>query len=653
MVLRSGTRHEAAAHERPRGSREAIAVCGIAGFVGAPPAEGESASRLRAMCDAIAHRGPDDAGYFVDRDVALGMRRLRVIDVHGGRQPVSNEDGTVTVVFNGEIYNHRGLRRQLEAGGHRFRTHSDTEVLVHLFEDFGAAMVGKLHGMFAFALWDSRDRSLLLARDRTGMKPLSYLETAGGLVFCSEIRSLLALGVGPSISPGAVMQYLAFGYVPEPASILEGVQKLPPGSLLTWSHERGIRIEKYWHPPIPEPIAMTESDLVATLRSKLDAAVASHLESEVPLGAFLSGGLDSSTVVALMTRHADTRVRTFSIGFAEDKYDESAAARSVAAELDTEHTALVLRPDLDATLDSIATIFDEPFGDSSAIPMFFVAQLARQSVTVALSGDGGDELFGGYSRYVRALRQGETARPLRRVLSALGMMLPHFAPGRNRIMDMGRSRWGRYIAQMAAPLRLDEGGVARPDVAGGRVRLEDQLLHLVSNDLHGDVAASMMKLDLETYLPGDILTKVDRTSMAVSLEARVPFLDADLVDFALRIPGEMRVTGAQTKRLFRRAIEGIVPASVLSRPKQGFAIPLAEWFRGPLRHRIDALRRPSSGLLEFVDGDAVRRLVREHSVGRRDHGGMLWRLIVLDGWLAALRSGRLGSPPALPKLRVA
>ena len=627
-------------------------MCGIAGFVGFQIPTEEAARRVRAMCDAIRHRGPDADGYHVADGVALGMRRLSSIDVEGGRQPIYNEDRSVAVVFNGEIYNHHALRQELEASGHRFRTHSDTEVLVHLYEDHGPEMVSRLHGMFAFAIWDSRERSLLVARDRTGMKPLSYLESPEGLVFCSELRSLYALQPDRlRVSPGAVMQYLAFGYVPDPSSIFAGVKKLPPGHLLSWKAGKVTEVRRYWTPPSPIAAAVNEKELVETIRIKLDAAVKSHLESEVPLGAFLSGGLDSSTVVALMGRHASGRVRTFSIGFDEAEFDESAAARAVAEDLGTEHTELILRPNVDEMFEAIAAMFDEPFADSSAIPTFAVAQLARQSVTVALSGDGGDELFGGYSRYQQTLRHGvEGGGKLGRLLSALGLMLPHIFPGRNRLVDMGRSRWGRYAATVVLPLRLDEGGVARADQPGGAGYVADQLRAWIPLELSDDFAAAMMQVDLQTYLPGDILTKVDRTSMAVSLEARVPLLDFGLVDFALQIPGTGRVTTEESKRLFRRAIKGIVPESVLAQPKRGFAIPLGSWFRGPLRHRIEALRNPSSELQQFVDIDATRRLVSEHSIGRRDHSALLWRLIVLDCWLTTLKAGHLGQAPSVPAL---
>jgi asparagine synthase (glutamine-hydrolysing) len=354
-----------------------------------------------------------------------------------------------------------------------------------------------------------------------------------------------------------------------------------------------------------------------------------------------------------MSRHASGRVRTFSIGFAEEEFDESAAARAVAAELGADHTELILQPNVEEIFDAIAAMFDEPVADSTAIPNFLVAQLARQDVTVALSGDGGDELFGGYSRYQQALGHGADGGGwLRCLLPALGLMLPHIFPGRNRLIDLGRSRWGRYAATVVEPLRPDEGGVARKDQPGATLRIEDQLRERVCLSLGDDFAAAMMQLDIDTYLPGDILAKVDRTSMAVSLEARVPFLDFDLVDFALQIPGRLRVTAGEGKRLFRRAIQAIVPASVLSRPKRGFTVPLGRWFRGPLRYRIEALRKPSAELAQYLDTAAVRRLVGEHAIGRRDHSNMLWRLIVLECWLSALNAGQLRRPPVLP-LRLA
>jgi asparagine synthase (glutamine-hydrolysing) len=625
-------------------------MCGIAGFAGIElPAE-ETIRRLQAMCDAILHRGPDSDGRFLGKGVAMGMRRLSIIDVAGGDQPISNEDGSVTVVFNGEIYNHHRLRRELTAAGHRFTTRSDTEVLVHLYEEYGTDMVRRLQGMFVFSIWDSRRARLFIARDRTGMKPLSYALRGDGIVYGSEVRALYAFDRSAlQVTPGAVMEYLAFGYVPDPNSIFEGVSKLPAGHFLVWSPGHSVQVQRYWRPPVPDGTLRDEPELVVQLRERLEAAVTSHLESEVPLGAFLSGGTDSSAVVALMCRHAAGRVKTFSIGFAEAAYDESQAARAVAAQLGTEHTELVVRPDVEQMFESVAAMFDEPFADSSAIPTFLVAQLARHSVTVALSGDGGDELFGGYTRYGATLRRtGANGGVASRLAAALGLMLPHAFPGRNRLVDLGRSRLGRYASSVVLPVRVDEGGVASAWHPAGRRTVEEQLNRFLSAEETQDFAALMMRLDMETYLAGDILTKVDRTSMAVSLEARVPLLDVDLVEFALSIPGDLRVTAAESKRLYRRAIRGIVPDFVLSAPKRGFAVPLAQWFRGPLLHRIQALRTPTAAIEQYLDLRAVERLVSEHAIARRDHSVLLWRLIVLNYWLSAFADGRLGRPPLIP-----
>lgn len=628
-------------------------MCGIAGFALRNGEVESSRECLRRMCDAIMHRGPDSDGYFVAPGIALGMRRLSIIDVHGGRQPIQNEDGTITVVFNGEIYNHHALRRELEGRGHRFRTASDTEVLVHLYEDLGEDMFGRLNGMFAFAIWDENRRRLVLARDRVGMKPLSYRARPEGIEFFSELRSLFAAHRDSCvIDVNSVAKYLALGYVPDPMSIVAGVRKLPPGHFLVWDEARGARIQRYWSPPVVMEHGVNEMDLVDELREKLDRAVASHLESDVPLGALLSGGLDSSTVVALMARHASGRVRTFSVGFEEAEFDESAAAAAVAAELGTDHTAIVLRPNIDAALESIATIYDEPFSDSSAIPTFFVCQLARQGVTVALSGDGGDELFGGYSRYREILRR-EAAIPLwfRKVLWRIGTAMPHSWRGRNGIANWGRLPLGQYAATVAQPLRRDEGGVAADGIPGSKLPLSETFAEFDISTVEGDLAASMALIDVATYLPGDILTKVDRASMCVSLEARVPLLDAELVDFALKLPGNMRVTPGGGKALFRRAIRGLVPDGVLNRPKQGFGIPLSDWFRGPLSNRLHCLGDCSSRLAEYVDVNALRRLIAEHLGNRRNHSEALWRLMVLETWLMAFERGELTRPPLVPSLR--
>ncbi len=623
-------------------------MCGIAGFIQPGLSSDEMGVRIRRMCDAIVHRGPDSSGLFVSGGAALGMRRLSVIDVAGGDQPIFNEDRSLVVVFNGEVYNHRRLRAELIRLGYRFRTNTDTEVLVHAYQEYGEAMLAKLRGMFAFAIWDVRRQELFVARDHSGMKPLSYMEVPGGLVFFSELRSLLAYaGTNPEIDDASVLKYLSFGYVPGASSVFRRVRKLEPAHCLKWSLNRGVQVSRYWSLPEVRRNGRDESTLEEELRERLRSAVGSHLESDVPLGAFLSGGLDSSTVVSLMNEKAPGRVKTFSIGFSESEYDESHVAKRVAGELECDHSEMVLNPDIALAIDSIADVFDEPFGDSSAIPTFFVSQLARESVTVALSGDGGDELFGGYSRYRSSLAHGFRPGFLGQLAAASALMLPHIVPGRNKLIDIGRSRRGRYAAQISLPTRLDEGGVAKEGIKGADQRMSDFIQESLLPDSSDDFAADMMRFDFGTYLPGDILTKVDRSSMAVSLEARVPFLDVDLIEFAFGLPGRLRVDKDGSKKLFRRAIHGIIPDFLFDLPKRGFSVPLAEWFRGPLVQRAQAVSSGSGRIADYVEISAVARIVKEHCSGRRDHSVMIWRLIVLERWLQNVKSGSLARPPSL------
>jgi asparagine synthase (glutamine-hydrolysing) len=598
------------------------------------------------MCHTIRHRGPDDEGHFVAPGVALGMRRLSIIDVAGGHQPIENEDGSVVVVFNGEIYNHRELHARLHAAGHRFATCSDTEVLVHLYEEHGDRMVHALRGMFGFAIWDARRQRLLLARDRVGIKPLYYWETSDGVAFASELRALLALGAVPrQVDRAAVGQYLAFGYVPDPWCILKGVRKLSPGHCLSWDRDRGVRVDRYWTPVRPEVPRVDEGQVIGELRRLLVDAVQSHLESDVPLGAFLSGGIDSSTVVALMARQMDRPVSTFSIGFDEPEFNEAPHAAVVARMLGTAHTELVVSPDADVLIEDVVRGFDEPFADSSALPTYLVSQLARQQVTVALSGDGGDELFGGYTRYTDVLGQrGVDSRAARDLLRGVARRLPHVSPGRNRLLDLSRSRRGRFASTVAASLDVAEGGVARADLAGTSPALDALMAHWFDESAGRDFATQMMLVDMLSYLPGDILTKVDRMSMAASLEARVPLLDHRVIEFAVALPSHLKIQDGTGKWLLRRAIEGIVPPAVLQRPKQGFGVPLGRWFRRDLRHRVAALLKPSCAIYEYTDHAAVRRLAAEHAIGRRDHNQIIWRLVVLDLWLGCLARGDLVRP---------
>jgi len=596
------------------------------------------------MCDAIRHRGPDDAGYFVGPTACIGMRRLSIIDVAGGHQPMANEDESVRIVFNGEIYNFRDLRQRLRVAGHRLATSSDTETIVHFYEERGEDVVHELRGMFAFAIWDEKRQRLVLARDRLGIKPLYvWPHPSGGLAFASELRSFLTLpDFVPTIDPDAVASYSAFGYIPHPASIFRGVRKLAPGHRLTWTREQGIVDSEYWSPARAERPAIDEREAVAELRRLIDESVRIHLESDVPLGAFLSGGIDSSAVVASMRRQMDSRPLTFSIGFREAAFDESGYAAEVANALDTNHTALIVDPDADSLVDDVVHAFDEPMGDSSALPTYLVSCLARRDVTVALSGDGGDEGFGGYTRYIETL-SGVPQLPslLRGSVSAIASALPLVAPGRNWLLNLARSPRGRYASTVAAPVRASEGGVMRDEIAARHPTI-DQILEDVFNKSGArDFTTQLMVVDLLSYLPGDILTKVDRMSMAPSLEARVPLLDHVVVEFAVSLPSSLKMRDGVGKWLLRRAIQGTVPDSVLTRPKQGFGVPLSRWFRRELSHRIDQLLSPSSTIYEFYDPARVRGIVTEHRAHRRDHSGTIWRLMLLDLWLRALARGTI------------
>ena len=620
-------------------------MCGIAGFIDYwERGQLESFDRgrlLRGMCDVIRHRGPDEDGFLLQRGVALGMRRLSIIDLAGGSQPISGEDGSVTIVFNGEIYNFQELRPELEKRGHTFRTHSDTETIVHAYEEYGTACANHLRGMFALAIWDDKTRELYIARDRVGKKPLYYTLTPGQtLVFGSEIKSILEHpAVRREINLEALDAYFTLGYVPDPLTIFRDIHKLPPGHYLTFADGR-VRTEQYWDFKFEPAESRKPEDYLEELRELMNEAVRLRLISEVPLGAFLSGGIDSSTIVALMARHMNQPVKTFSIGFHEDSYNELKYARLTAQKLGTDHHEFFVTPQICDVIDDLIWHFDEPFADPSAIPTFMVSKLARDHVTVALSGDGGDELFAGYTHYVvqesrravsslpKALRAG--------LIRPLSHRLPHGAWGRNYLHNISLDPIDRYLDSLSYFTALTRkalytsdfqhalgsaDGVARSFRAyAGRVETNEPL-------------DKLLYIDGKTYLTGDILTKVDRMSMATSLEVRVPLLDHKLIDFVTKVPASLKLAGTETKHLLKRVARDLIPAEILDRPKQGFGMPLEEWINRQLRDQIrEILSEPRTRQRGYVNSEYVDLILDEHHKGRRDHSQPLWSLLILELW---------------------
>jgi asparagine synthase (glutamine-hydrolysing) len=600
------------------------------------------------MCDAMVHRGPDDFGGFAQGEVALGMRRLSIVDLAGGHQPLGNEDGSVQVVCNGEIYNSAPLRSALLARGHRFRSRSDVEVIAHLYEEEGPAAVARLEGMFAFALWDTRRRRLVLGRDRLGIKPLYVAETRGALLFGSEAKCLLIGGLEPAIDPQALHDYLTLGYVPDPASIYRGARQLAAGHLLVVEPGPGgarQRVERYWRLAGHTAAADTRSEagwqeeLLGTLR----AAVESHLMSDVPLGVFLSGGLDSGTIVALMHELGVAPIRTFTIGFAEKSFSELHLARQVAARYGTEHHELVVRPDAATLLPRLVRHFDEPFADSSAIAVWHVSELARRHVKVVLCGEGGDELLAGYHTY-RARRVAALYARLPRLVG--GRLLPglvrRLPVSHERIsFDFMARRFvsGAHLAPAAAHLwwktvlAEDVKATLYAQRTAHALRPTGRLFDALWAEADGGDLDRLQYIDTALYLPADLLAKADRMSMAHSLEARVPFLDRRVVELARRIPARLRLRGLTTKYLLRRAMAGRLPEPILRGRKLGFNVPMASWLAGSLREfAADTLapaRLRGQGLL---DPAAVGRLLDAHLARRADHSHALWTLLVLAVW---------------------
>ena len=623
-------------------------MCGISGklyFSAARAVERDIVERMNAV---LAHRGPDDAGTHCDGQIGLAHRRLSIIDLSpAGHQPMSNEDGTVWIVFNGEIYNFQSLRPELLGQGHRFRSNSDTEVILHLYEEHGTDCLRFLRGMFAFAIWDGPRRQLFLARDRLGKKPLCYQQDAHALRFASEAKAILQdPAVQAAADPAGVSQYLTFGYVPSPASAFRGFRRLPPGHFLTCRDGR-VEVTRYWRLRRHRKVQRPEEEWCREIVERLDEAVRLRMISDVPLGAFLSGGIDSSAVVALMSRASTEPVKTFSIGFEEPEYDELAYARQVAQRFGTEHRELVVRPDAAAILPKLAWHYDEPFGDSSAVPTYYVAQMTRQYVTVALNGDAGDESFGGYDRYVanllaasfdrwpgaglfrHAIRWGLRLVPHGRARASLLYRGRRFLEGLTEAPERRYARWlCHFFGDRKRELCTPEFWAA----AGGTDAL-DILLAAYRDSDAPDFGDATLGVDAALYLPDDLLVKVDIASMAHALEARSPFLDHEFMEFAATIPFDLKVRGRVKKHILKRALTGLLPDEILHRPKMGFGVPIDHWLRHELRDMAyDTLLSARATGRGYFRPASIRRMLDEHVRGTVSWHYLLWTLLMLELW---------------------
>ncbi|HYW98189.1 MAG TPA: asparagine synthase (glutamine-hydrolyzing) [Candidatus Elarobacter sp.] len=635
-------------------------MCGIAGIIGQAD-ELVDAADVRRMCKTIIHRGPDDEGIYAVGPIGLGMRRLSIIDLAGGRQPVHNEDKSIWVVFNGEIYNFPDLRRELEARGHNFYTHTDTEVIVHLYEELGADCIKKLRGMFAIALYDSRKQKLLLARDRLGKKPLYYAVHHGRLLFGSEIKALLA--VAPELAEvnlEALLQFFYFAYIPDPYSAFQRIAKLPPGHLAEYK-DGEIRVREYWDiPSYGNNDPGSEEACLEELESRLEEAVRIRLISDVPLGALLSGGVDSSIVVGLMARASSVPVKTFSIGFGKEDFNEAEHARRVAERFGTDHHELVVEPAIGETLEMLSRMMEEPFGDSSIIPTYYVSKLARQHVTVALSGDGGDELFAGYDRYVVNLRRSRYAVPPwlgRMYRNHIYPLLPQNVRGRKFAWNISLPSRDRYLDGLSfLPALHRERSLFTDDFLASVRAYVDPLTRSTEYYDHApayDALSRLMYLDTKTYLTGDILTKVDRMSMATSLEVRCPILDHQIVEWVASLPVKYKFQWGIRKYILKKLGERIgVPSALLHRRKQGFSLPLVHWMRHELKDGLlTILAEPRTLQRGYFKREAIQRLLDEHYRGYRDRAGAIWLLLVFELWhrnfLEARRSREVEFVPGI------
>ncbi len=629
-------------------------MCGIAGIFHHGTAKPVDPLRVERMCDALVHRGPDGSGVWTEQGIGLGHRRLSIIDLAGSPQPMHSADGRAVIVFNGEIYNFQELRRELVAAGAKFRTHGDTEVILAAWQRWGVDCLERLHGMFVFALYDLDRKQLFLARDRLGVKPLFTVQLSdGSLAFASELKGLLAHPLlRREVDPLAIEDYMTWGYVPDHRSFLKGVNKLPAGHFLLLEQGKGMQPPRqWWDVDFRHRHKGKAEDLSVELLHHLRSAVTSRMVADVPLGAFLSGGVDSSSVVALMAEASAEPVRTCSIGFDVAALDETAYADQVARLFRTDHRSRQVDPDDFGAIDALAAMFDEPFADASALPTWRVSQLARETVTVALSGDGADEAFAGYRRQVFHARE-EQARAVvpqalrGPVFGGLGKIwpkadwAPRYLRAKSTFLSLASDGEDGYAAALAVTTPAQRNALYSQGFAQGLggYRGEQPLVDLMRAAPASSGLDRAQYADLKFWLPGDILTKVDRTSMSVSLEAREPLLDHRLIEFAAGLPHRLRIRGTQGKWLLKHTMERYLPEGILYRPKQGFVTPISHWFRGPLAGEARALADGSLAVRAgWFERGTLARIAEQHIAGTSDHGRLLWQLVMLESSLRHLK----------------
>ncbi|MEO1527198.1 MAG: asparagine synthase (glutamine-hydrolyzing) [Planctomycetota bacterium] len=631
-------------------------MCGITGAVWFDPSLAIDRERLGKMTDAITHRGPDDDGHWIktghvdgqgrEHGIALGFRRLSIIDVEGAAQPMANEDGSVQLVFNGEIYNFQTLRRRLEGSGHRFATHGDGESIVHLYEDMGTDCFAELNGMFAIGIWDAKRSRLVLARDRIGQKPLYYAVTGDRIVFGSELKCLAEIpGVCTKIDPAAIDEFLTYQYIPHPGTIWKGVHKLPPGHFLVFDRGRA-EVHRYWNFDPTAERWVSRHQAMERLRELLTDSVRLRLQSDVPLGSFLSGGIDSSLITALAQQQLETPVRTFSIGFPIPDFDETAYAAKVADHLGTDHQRFEVKPSGVEIIDKLVWHYDEPFGDSSAVPTWYLSELTRGHVTVALSGDGGDELFAGYERY-RALWLSRRMQRWFPVHKVPGIGLVQRLPDSNKQRSLVRraKRFLEAFGQDDARRYLNWLQIF-PESLRAEIYTDDFVTQLPGDDPFEfletcwnrsedrDVVTRASLSDVFSYLPCDLCTKVDIASMAHSLEVRQPMLDHRVVEFAASLPVEHKFRGKRGKLILEDTFGSMIPKSIFTRRKMGFGIPISNWFRDELKPMVhDTLLADDAKITPYFRREAVEALVNAHEKSEQNHGYRLWNLLILEKWL--------------------